>query len=196
MNLQCSSDNSCVIILNNGYVIKELDYQDEQEVSAVANLFDGDKEIQEMTGGKNKACLERILDKYSDSDKLNYGKFFICISSDESKQVCGVLVCKHDIEAKILEYKVLAIHKNYRRQGIASSMMSYVEQIYTELAIEKILVGVFPHNKSGIQCYSQQGFEIPFMNKIDMYCAKARAILSNQSLDSIGFYMVKNILKK
>ena len=74
-------------------------------------------------------------------------------------------------------------------------MMTHVEQIHTEFAVEKILVGVFPHNKSGIQCYSQQGFEIPFMNKVDMYCAKVRAILSNQSLDSIGFYMVKSLCK-
>ena len=175
------------------FEVRELNYKSAQEIKEVCELFE-DKDIQEMTGGKDSNNQMSLLSSYTQEDEQKYGKYFICKCTDEHKRLCGVLTCIHSLEDGYAEYKAIAVHKDYRRQGIASLMMEYVENIYVrKLPVQKILIGVFPQNIAAIKCYSKQDFYIPLMDKIQTYCRIVYAKLLHQPTGSMGFYMHKDL---
>jgi ribosomal protein S18 acetylase RimI-like enzyme len=175
------------------FEIRALNYHDAQEIKEVCELFE-DKDIQEMTGGKTSDSQMDLLSSYTLAEEQKYGKYFICRSVGEHKKVCGILTCVHSSEDGYAEYKAIGVHKDYRRQGIASLMMEYVENIYVKkIPVQKILIGVFPQNVVAIKCYSKQGFYIPLMDKIQTYCRIVCAKLLNKPTSTIGFYMYKDL---
>lgn len=179
--------------LNGQFEVRELNYYDTQEIEEVCQLFQ-DKDISEMTGGKNFDNQMNLLSAYGQDEQQKHGKYFICKSIDEIKKVCGIVICTYNLEDGYAEYKAIAVHKDYRRQGIASLIMTHVEKVYIEpMSIKKILIGVFPQNLAAIKCYSKQGFYIPLRDRVQTYYRIAHARLLGKPTNSMGFYMHKDL---
>lgn len=130
------------------FQVRELNYQNQQEVEQVSDLFK-DEDIFKMTGGWTKEKISKLLFNYTSEDKDRYGNFFVCCN--DSQGVCATLACTFDAKNKSAEIKILGVHKDYRGHGIASQLIQYTQDRCIEQSLLDIGVGVFPQNNAAIQ---------------------------------------------
>lgn len=152
-------------LLSSKFVIRELNYEDRQEIDELAALFQDDKEIQEMTGGITEKYFESLLVSYQQIDKELLGRIFVC----KDQKICGMVKCNYFAEGTTLKYETLAVNKNYRGHGIASLLMKYAQDQYNDKLLNKASLVVYPYNLAAMRCYTKQGFYISWditINKI------------------------------
>jgi len=185
-NLHCSQK------VHNRFEVRELHYNDKQEVEALSLLFE-DPEIQAMTGGKTVGWVRKKLDNYIEQDKAIYGRYFICKSSANPQQICGVLIGLYDAAENLAEYKAIAVRNDFRRQGIAQMLLEYAEKVYAGSGVKTFIIGVFPDNKAAIACYTKAGFYISWQDWLRTYGRIAYGKLLRRPTSAIGFYMQKDL---
>ena len=186
ISLHCSQK------VNNHFEVRELHYQDKQEVEALSLLF-ADPEIQAQTGCKTVGWVVKKLDNYTEQDKATYGRYFICKSGASPQKVCGVLIGVYDAAENLAEFKAIAVSKDFRRQGIAQMLLEYAEKVYAASGVKTFIIGVFPDNKAAIACYKKAGFYISWEDWARTYCRIAYGKLLRRPTSAFGFYMQKNL---
>lgn len=140
------------------FKIDELNIHDSQQVTDFCNLF-ANKKIQKMTGWsvQDAQTLIRLsfLQKSQDFKKDEIYKIYVCKNPDDFK-ICATLV--HKISGERCEHCILAVHKDYRRHGIASYMMQETENLSCQNNVKVITVAVLSVNKPMIHCCLKAGY--------------------------------------
>jgi len=97
-----------------------------------------------------KQELEYLLEWYS-----GY-KVFVCM---DQANVAGVIILNYDPEKgdDYVYIATVAVNPVYRRQGVASQMLSYVEGLYNT-DVERFELCVYKNNPNAIGCYEKFGF--------------------------------------
>lgn len=161
-------------LLSADFEVKELDLEDESEINSVSALFD-DSENRLQTLVDSEEIRRMIPSKDN--------KIFICKARSMPSVVIGILICKYGrnvlafngydsylnwdfltpkykkTEFDAICYSTIAVHHNYRRQGVASALMQRAQQLNIDFDVEDITVSVFSSNEKAIECYKKQGFK-------------------------------------
>jgi len=61
-------------------------------------------------------------------------------------------------DADSIWYSSIAIHPDYRRQGVATELMKKAERFCIELGVKNIILWVYRKNRDAITCCEKQGF--------------------------------------
>lgn len=64
------------------------------------------------------------------------------------------------VPKKYLVIDILAIDKNYRRQGIGTELIEYAEKSVRKIGCTDLYITVSPENQKAINCYEKQEFKI------------------------------------
>jgi len=171
--------------------IKELDYSNEKDVNEVCDLFK-DKHIQDMLDGINQNDIKNILKHYTSNeiDKEASGKFITCTTNTCNSIICGVLIVSQNKIKKTAIYHNIVVNKNYRRRGVASSLMSHAEKNFISPSIQQINLVVLHNNKSAIKCYEKHGFHTPICSQINNYI---NTFIIGTKDNEITYKMIKNV---
>ena len=71
--------------------------------------------------------------------------------------VVGAVLCGHDGRRGYLHH--LAVHPEYRRQGIGRALVNRCLDALREIGLDKCHLFIFPHNKSGIAFWQAEGWQ-------------------------------------
>lgn len=90
--------------------------------------------------------------------KSEQKKFFIVKNPAQKDQVIGSAFCS--IYNEVLSIEALAVHSKFRRQGIACSLLNYLENFLKEHSLKKIEFSVLSNNKPMVNCALKSGYSI------------------------------------
>lgn len=74
----------------------------------------------------------------------------------EDHEIIGVILAGNDGRRGYIYHT--AVHPDYRKKGIAVSLVDHVEKAMTELGIYKVALVVFDRNDTGNMFWEKQGF--------------------------------------
>jgi len=165
------------------YEIVPFDYADEGMREQICHMIAQDREIQNMMHETEESMREML-------SNLGNKKCIVYRSTDDKKTVCGFIIyffsdiayftdperrgILFDLHYKN-EYKFLetvpdlvhfgfiddiAVHKNYRGQGIAQALLKYFEQDCKNHGLSMLLLGVEKENYKARQSYNKFGFKV------------------------------------
>ena len=155
------------------FIIRQLNYFDQQEVKQVCDIFK-DEEIQERAHATPNVINYEIqntrvvqLTKYKDHPSV--WNFIICQTSSNPSQVCGMLAfSKREDTARLM---ALAVKNEFRRQGIASALLSDFEQNQISSSVNCLYVNPecrIYDNEQAIACLRKNGFQRSFFDFFGM----------------------------
>lgn len=98
--------------------------------------------------------VNKLLSIFNYSVNLNNRNDFFNVIVYEKNDIIGVLIYDKIYDRVEIEY--IAVDQNYRKHGIATSMLEYVENKYDD--IENITLEVRCSNESAIKFYLKNGF--------------------------------------
>ena len=117
------------------FIIRQLNYSDEQEIKQVCDIFK-DEEIREKTNYKSStAMLYTILTNHRATSKI-----LIAQTYENPAQICGILEFDQRRKDKKAYLMTLAVKEEFRRRGIASALISDFEQNRIEPFVESIII--------------------------------------------------------
>mgnify|MGYP000482239112 CR=1 FL=1 len=160
------------------FKIKELSYYVAEEVTSVCDIFQ-DPDIADTSGGTPD--LIRIFITESP------WRFLVCQTIDNPTEACGTLGFTHNQQKTAATFEVIAVKKEFQRQGIASALMAYAQYKYTFPSVRKIVLHTKPSNESAIACYQKQKFTM-HGNQPGQHCAECH------DTDTQVYCMEKNII--
>ena len=76
----------------------------------------------------------------------------------ENQEIVGVILAGNDGRRGYIYHT--AVHQDYRKQGIAASLVEHVERAMAALEINKIALVVFERNDIGNSFWEKQGFTV------------------------------------
>lgn len=98
--------------------------------------------------------VNKLLSIFNYSVNLNNRNDFFNVIVYEKNDIIGVLIYDKIYDRVEIEY--IAVDQNYRKHGIATSMLEYVENKYDD--IENITLEVRCSNEPAIKFYLKNGF--------------------------------------
>ena len=131
------------------FSIKELNYENEQEVADVCEIFQ-DEQIQKMTNA-NPDLIKRLITS-------SPFRFLACTTIEDPLITCATLGFEDDQKDNTALFLILAVKHDFQQKGIASSLMIHAEQKFIDHSVQQIFMHVDPRNKSALACYKKQGF--------------------------------------
>lgn len=98
--------------------------------------------------------------------KNNQGKCFVCVNGDSVLGMVAGFVEQYD-EHDILNYSCpkkgiiseLIVNKNYRKDGIGTKLVDFMEEYFKSIGCEYIQLDVFAYNDSAKKFYYKNGYE-------------------------------------
>lgn len=155
------------------FSVFDVNKNDENELSQICALFED-----------TKNSRESFTDP-EDISKMIHGdtyKTVVCKTNTVPPVVVGVLsyVYRHKgmvehgkniawktlgsgyvkTNADAICYSIIAVHPEYRRQGVATELMQHTDKSCIALGMKNIILWVYKDNKRAIECYEKEGFSI------------------------------------
>lgn len=155
------------------FSVFEVNKNDESELSQICTLFE-DK--------KNRT--ESFTDP-EDISKMIHGdiyKTLVCKTNSVPPKVVGSLsyvyqrngmeqygsnIAWEDVNSGFIKtdadaicYSSVAVHPEYRRQGVATELMQHADNFCIKLGMKNIILWVYHKNTQAISCYEKQGFVV------------------------------------
>jgi hypothetical protein len=145
----------CFHGLSASFSVREINYNDQNEIDEVVELCLGDY-CPSGPHPQKQLREKRELIK-CDIREIENRKLFVCVSNKDNS-ICGALFCRYGYRSKCLaEYIQIKIdQKNYNFNEIMSAMTAYAEKKLAELSMNMIAVRVT--SKQELEFFLQQGF--------------------------------------
>lgn len=154
--------------------ITKADYKD---VDRVAQLYDSLNDY--LAKNTNHPCWKKGVYPTRNEALHFYETGTLYIAEIDSK-LAGSMALTHEpekepengswlIEAnyhKIFVIHVFAVHPDFLRQGVASSMLQFAEELARKQGIKSIRLDVYENNIAAINTYEKNGFH--FIDKVDI----------------------------
>jgi ribosomal protein S18 acetylase RimI-like enzyme len=100
-----------------------------------------------LSGADSRECIQSYLDR-------NQGMSFIATHTDG--KVIGTILGGHDGRRGYIHH--LTVHKDFRRHGLASKLVSKCKQELKKAGIQKCHIFIFNDNTSGIEFWKSIGW--------------------------------------
>lgn len=156
--------------------VRELNINDPQEVWEMCSIFN-DPDIRSETIMDFDWCMNR----FKRDPKRQ--KVFVAKTATEQPEVCGVLMCDYKADGQYkrisryrdwkdgimrenkqddaVEFSTLGVHKDYRRQGVATKLMQAAQDECKAQGISYLSLFVYSTAKEAIKAYEKFGFVMP-----------------------------------
>ncbi|MFA5999344.1 MAG: GNAT family N-acetyltransferase [Candidatus Babeliales bacterium] len=132
----------------NSFTIYPLDKNNELDVNKMCQLFD-DAEIYKKLNGYEPQELK---------NSLLTPEYQAFLAHDSKGQVCGALVYIVLSDDSVYKIEYLAVHKDYRRQGIAKTLIQAVQKLAFDNEIKTLQIAALVENTNALHCYQSIGF--------------------------------------
>ncbi len=164
--------------MHSSFDVTELNPNDADEVQQVCALFK-DEKTQNATLVDPEDMLRTISSKQY--------KTFVCKTQTVPPVVIGVLRCVYqrnglaeyprEIEWDYITsayqktdkdaicYATIAVHPEYRRQGVARALMQRADKFCIDFNMKNIVISANKSNVEAIDCYIKHGFKLFFQGK-------------------------------
>ncbi len=81
-----------------------------------------------------------------------------CFAAVTDGRIIGVILSGHDGRRAMIHH--MCVHRDYRRRGIASCLVSHAEEALKKEGIQKIIGMVFKNNDAANAFWEQQGYSL------------------------------------
>lgn len=171
--------------------IRELNYQDPYEIQQACKLFQ-DKDTQSKTGNISFDDMEYDIHHKNKSSRFII--FELNAIEKQKSRIIGLLHLKIHKAHKAVKYQTIAVDKNYRKLGVASSLMNTAQQEFIPASTEIIHLSVQHQNQDAIRCYQNNGFTIHQETQlIADCCIPLWNIIPCLNASQISYGMIKTI---
>lgn len=92
--------------------------------------------------------LQRLLEYYSET-------FFV--ATNEGDELLGYCVCS--IDGRAAHLISIAVHRSYRRMGVATALLDRLVEHLKERSVEEMWLEVSVNNEEAVALYCKWGFE-------------------------------------
>lgn len=152
--------------------VTELNKYDVDEIQQVCALFE-DKKNRHATSVDPEYMLHTIAS--------NKYKTFVCKTKTVPPVVVGILRCMYlrngldeyfreikwndftpaykKTDKDAICYATIAVHPQYRRQGVATALMQRADKFCIDFGMNNIVISAIKSNINAIDCYIKQGFK-------------------------------------
>ncbi|MBP6869499.1 GNAT family N-acetyltransferase [Candidatus Babeliales bacterium] len=138
--------------IHQSMTFKELDPNNHEEIAGICTIF-RDPKVQDKTGIEDYTKMENYIER-----ELNYARRFI-LCKTPNNTVSGVLKLKEDFKESVAAYETIAVHKDYRKQGVASALLQTTENHFLAPSICLVHLQVQYNNTKAVCCYKKHGFK-------------------------------------
>lgn len=102
--------------------------------------------------------LNNLDDSYEGIDRFLKRNPDTCFVAVEDDEIVGVIIAGNDGRRGYIYHT--AVSPKCRKQGIASKLVTKVEEVMKEIGINKLALVVFDRNEAGNAFWQEQGFTV------------------------------------
>ena len=107
---------------------------------------------------QSRRALNPVDDSYEGIDRYIKRNPNTCFAAVSDEKIIGVILTGHDGRRAIVHH--LCVHPDFRRMGIAESLVSAAEKALKEEGIQKIFGLVFKDNDPANSFWESQGYSL------------------------------------
>ena len=133
--------------INNIFNIRLITIEDYDEIYALWNAAE-----------QSRRALNPVDDSYEGIDRYLKRNPNTCFAAVSDEKIIGVILTGHDGRRAIVHH--LCVHPDFRRMGIAESLVSTAEEALKKEGIQKIFGLVFKDNDPANSFWESQGYSL------------------------------------
>ena len=156
-------------LVADSFNVEKIDFSnvDSLRLDQLCEIFE-DEKVQTNTGINKKMMTDSVIKGLKQWQLDHVGQNIIddheiydvrTLDKDNNLKTVGMAFCKFKDKEHLVLIMALAVHKDFRGKGIASSLLKKIEQVAIDDSLEFVQMKVLDCNKEMLQFCSKFGYE-------------------------------------